>query len=386
MINIKVYFRQSKKNSSDGYIWICFYVNREKVHFSTKIKCTENEFDKNTLRLKNFAKNSQDKNLVIDNIISRINNVIVKYRLRDKKLTKALFERSYNRPSDYDTFFDFVKDYQKKNSRLIEMETFRVHLSVVKKLQEYCPELYFDDITPEWLDNYYAYLRKNLKNNENTAYKNMATFRKYVRAAWKAGYMEEYPFDDWHIKRTKSLYTYLTEEELSILIDLYKEGVLEANHHKTLEFLLFMCFSSLHIGDAKQLMLEQFSADSFTYFRIKNRNRKPEPIKVPISSALRQLLFNIAGYRKKGLLFEKLPADQTMNRYLKDIAKEAGINKDITHKTGRHTFATYFLRKTKDLTALKEILGHSDLRETLIYAHVLDESKQEGIRCFDSFL
>ena len=74
-----------------------------------------------------------------------------------------------------------------------------------------------------------------------------------------------------------------------------------------------------------------------------------------------------------------------MNRFLKDIAEDLEINKSITHKSGRHTYATYFLSKTKDITALKEILGHSSLSETMIYAHVLDESKQEGVKCFDEF-
>ncbi|UVQ96297.1 hypothetical protein NXW23_18585 [Bacteroides caccae] len=43
------------------------------------------------------------------------------------------------------------------------------------------------------------------------------------------------------------------------------------------------------------------------------------------------------------------------------------------------------MRKTKDITSLKEILGHSDLRETLVYAHVLNESKREGVQCFNCF-
>ena len=38
-----------------------------------------------------------------------------------------------------------------------------------------------------------------------------------------------------------------------------------------------------------------------------------------------------------------------------------------------------------DLATLKEIMGHSDIKETLVYAHVLDESKQEGMQCFNSF-
>lgn len=57
----------------------------------------------------------------------------------------------------------------------------------------------------------------------------------------------------------------------------------------------------------------------------------------------------------------------------------------MSSKSGRHTFATFYLSKTKDIASLKEIMGHSDFRETLIYAHVLDESKQEAIKKFDAF-
>lgn len=88
-----------------------------------------------------------------------------------------------------------------------------VHKSVIKKLKEYSPELHFDDLTTDYLEEYYAHLRKKLKNCENTAYKNMSTIRKYVRAAYKAGYMDENPFDHWSIKRTKASYSYLSEDE-----------------------------------------------------------------------------------------------------------------------------------------------------------------------------
>ena len=384
MITIKIYHRQYSDNAP-GTIWISFYVNREKVNFSTSVSCDKKFFNETKQRITAGDKDFKDKNLIIDSIQARVTDVFVKYRLRNKTLTRESFLRAYNRPDDYDTFFDFVKDYQKRIAVKTELATIMVHNSVIGKLREKHPALHFDDITTDWLDDYYSYLRKNLKNNENTAYKNMSTIRKYVRAAWKAGYMDENPFENWSIKRTKSSYTYLTEEELKAMIELYNSGELEEKHHRTLEFFLFLCFSSLHIGDAKKLKLEQFYQDSFTYFRIKNRNSKPEPIVVPVSDPLKGLLKNIVGVRKKGMIFERLSADQTMNDYLKEIAKKAGIDKPISHKTGRHTFATFYLRQTKDLASLKDILGHSELRETLIYAHVLDESKQEGVKVFNTF-
>lgn len=385
MINIKTYLRKYA-NESSGIVWVSFYINREKVNFSTKVAVDCKNWSEKNACVKPGDKNASDKNLIIENIHARINNVLVKYRLKDKKLTRDAFLRAYHRPTDFNTFFEYVTAQQKKLSIKTELSTLSTHMSAIRKLQQYSPTLTFDDITKDWLDDYFIYLRKELDNNSNTAYKNMGILKKYVRMAYKDGYMDENPFDSWQIKKTTASCVYLTEDELTRLTNLYRSGELEYNYHKTLEFFLFLCFSSLHVGDAKVLKLEQFGDTSFTYYRLKLRNKKPEPIVVPISEPLRSLLVNIVGPRKKGPVFEKVQADQTMNRNLKEIAAIACIDKSITHKVGRHTFATIFLRKTKDIAALREILGHSDISETLIYAHVLEESKQEGIQCFNGFV
>lgn len=385
MVTVKIYLRKYGDDPANGVVWISFYVNREKVNFSTKVSVAIKDWNDKKKCVGAGDKYAKDKNLIIENILARVNNVFVKYRLRDKKLTRDSFLKAYHRPTDYNTFFEFVSEYQKKESLKLEDSTYKTNLSVIKKLQEYNPNLYFDDITEEWLDEYYFYLSKELENNSNTANKNMVTIKKYVLAAFNAGYMDENPFNNWKIKKGLPAGEFLYEDELKALMELYISGELEYKYHKTLELFLFLCFSSLHIGDTKELTLEQFSDTSFTYFRMKLKKRKPTPIQVPISEPLRLLLSNIVGTRKKGPVFEKLCAEQAMNRYLKDIAVMAGIDKHITHKVGRYTFATIFLRKTKDIASLKEILGHSDLKETLVYAHVLNESKQEGVQCFNSF-
>ena len=138
--------------------------------------------------------------------------------LKDKKLTRDAFLRAYHRPSDYNTFFEYVTAQQKKLSVRTELTTLQTHMSVMRKLKEYAPELHFDDITKEWLDDYFIYLRKELDNNDNTAYKNMAVLKKYVRLAYKDGYMDENPFDGWQIKKTMATCVYLTEEELGKLL------------------------------------------------------------------------------------------------------------------------------------------------------------------------
>lgn len=319
-----------------------FMLIGEKVNFSTKVSVDIKDWNDKKKCVGAGDKLAKDKNLIIETILARVNNVFVKYRLRDRKLTRDSFLKAYHRPTDYNTFFDFVTDYQRKESLKLEDSTYKTNLSVIKKLKEYNPNLYFDDITSEWLDEYFFHLMNELENNQNTANKNMATIKKYVLAAFNAGYMDENPFKKWAIKKGLPSGEYLYEHELQTLMELYTSGDLEYKYHKTLELFLFLCFSSLHIGDAKELTLEQFTDTTFTYFRMKLKKRKPMPIQVPVSEPLRQLLKNIVGTRKKGPVFEKLCADQTMNRYLKEIAVIAGIEKHITHKVGRLPLQPFF--------------------------------------------
>ena len=372
MVTINLYWRQHSI-SDTGVVWVKFYTNNERVHFSTSVKCTKKNWSKIRQRISNADPLYKDNNLIIENVLARCNEVFVKFRLKNRKMTKAGFLRDYNRPSDFPDFFAFVKEHRKKISLRNTLSTLQTHKTIIRKLQQYNPALHFDDFSHDWLDEYYHHLRYKMGNNDNTAMKNMAVLKVYIRAAVKAGYIEDYPFADWHIRRVTTSYVYLTEAELQKLMNAYRNGEIAGKYYQTLELFLFLCFSSLHIGDAKDLLVENFTETSFIYYRIKNRNKKPVPVRVPISDPLKMIYKNIVGNRKDGRVFGRLCADQTMNRYLKIICSDLDINKDISLKTGRHTFATIYLAKTKDITALKEIMGHSDIQETLIYAHVMED-------------
>lgn len=60
-----------------------------------------------------------------------------------------------------------------------------------------------------------------------------------------------------------------------------------------------------------------------------------------------------------------------LQRAVKRAAQKAGIQKRVTCHTLRHSFATHLLQAGHDIRTVQELLGHKDVRTTMIYTHVL---------------
>ncbi len=67
----------------------------------------------------------------------------------------------------------------------------------------------------------------------------------------------------------------------------------------------------------------------------------------------------------------------SVQKYIHDAARKAGIAKRVSPHTLRHSFATHMLQAGKDIRRVQGFLGHSDVRTTMIYTHVMEQNLKE---------
>lgn len=136
----------------------------------------------------------------------------------------------------------------------------------------------------------------------------------------------------------------------------------------------------------------QWEHISFENNEIKRTVKGGVKVSIPMTSRLRgvlqawrasQRVVGLSGYVFPSPNDRTKPLCQHTRFGYDTVCRDLGFT-DVTFHTLRHTFATHFISATKDIHLLAKILGHSTTYITEIYAHVIEESKQQGIALFEA--
>mgnify|MGYP000696706604 FL=1 len=177
-------------------------------------------------------------------------------------------------------------------------------------------------------------------------------------------------------KLEKKLPTYLTNEEIAKLFNIRLTKPVDYRNKAILEV---MYATGARISEVINLEVNQIDFEE-CIIRVVGKGKKERII--PLDDVAIEALDNyINNYRpfliknetcnyvflnKNG---EKI-SRQMIFKMLKNLANKAGITKEISPHTLRHSFASNLLNNGADLRVIQELLGHENLETTEIYSHL----------------
>jgi integrase/recombinase XerC len=228
--------------------------------------------------------------------------------------------------------------------------------------------------------------------SRNSISRKIASLRSFYQFLLKHEAIKENPFSYVHMKKKQlRLPRFFYEKEMEALFEAAQgQKPLELRNRALLEILYG---TGIRVSECANLTLEQVDFNARVLF-IHGKGNKDRY--VPFGSfaedALKDYLEN-----SRTVLMEKYQKNHSyvfINHHgeqltttgieyiLNQLIKKSSLSSDIHPHMLRHTFATHLLNNGADMRTVQELLGHSDLSTTQIYAHVTKESLQKNYRTF----
>lgn len=182
----------------------------------------------------------------------------------------------------------------------------------------------------------------------------------------------------------------LSYEEICSMIECIDLSQPLGHRNKAIIEVLYGC--GLRVSELITLKISNiYKNDEF--IRVLGKGNKERLI--PISKAtLKSIELYISGERLHQSINDKNSDTLFINRrgnmlsrqmiflIIKNLAEKAGIKKNISPHTLRHSFATHLLEGGADLRAVQQMLGHASISTTEIYTHISDQYLREVIAMY----
>jgi len=148
--------------------------------------------------------------------------------------------------------------------------------------------------------------------------------------------------------------------------------------------------TALHTGMRRGeiLGLQRKHLDLTHGFILLDKTKNGERREIPIDKTMQELFLSLPKRLDSTYIFchkeSGLPYGDIKHSF--DKARKAANLEDLHFHDLRHTFASHLVMGGQDLTTVKELLGHKDIKMTLRYAHLAPSHKMRAVEILDSTL
>ncbi len=223
---------------------------------------------------------------------------------------------------------------------------------------------------------YLLYLQKKGRAT-STISRNLASIRSFYQYITKNKLIDHDPTAELESPKVeKKLPQILSPEEVELLLEQPQCVDLKGYRDKAMLELLYA--TGIRVSELIQLDLLDLNME-LAYIRCnKGARERIIPIGSMAISALKEYLSKsrplLIQSEDEKALFVNINGNRLTRqgfwKIIKQYKNQAQINKDITPHTLRHSFAAHLLENGADLRSIQEMLGHSDISSTQIYAQI----------------
>jgi len=254
--------------------------------------------------------------------------------------------------------------------------------------------LSFQDITPDFLLSYEAYMLSNNKSSTT-----IGIYLRHLRAIINQAIEKElidrknYPFgkNRYQIKAPRNIKKALTIDQIREIMNFVVEPGSTQQLAKDMWLLSYFC-NGMNIVDILNLRQSNILTDTLHFDRAKTSKtiQNPKPIVVSLLPQSQEIIVRWAqkGKGKDDYLFpvfnktmseeRKLAVKQqfvkTINQHMKKIGEAIGFDKPLTTYAARHSFATVLKRSGASIELISESLGHQSLQTTEAYLDSFEDT------------
>ena len=370
-IKIKPIIRTDKPAKTNGLfpIYFCVVVGKIQIKTPTKYEVSQKYWDKKQGEVLKGWKNYEEINMVLKKKCSDFDRWVIQNELTGVAVSRETVKDYFSgkKTNIQKSFFDFYSEQVKLWKNKLSVNTIKSYDGTYRALKEFRKQIEFSQLDLTFVEEFDTFLktvRKNTGGGEFNRHKNLKTV---IIAAIRKGLMTKNPYQYFPIKHENPERMFLTPDEVRKfeLADLSDKGkcckiVRDA--------FLFSCYTGLRYSDVFALKWEQ-KKDDFLILQMKKTSKM---IEVPLMGKALELLKNVwqnnENPPKNSDFIFNLPSNQKTNKNIQMIGKLAKIEKHIIFHMGRHTFASNLVESGVHLIDIKELLGHQDIKQTMIYA------------------
>jgi len=267
--------------------------------------------------------------------------------------------------------------YNEKKSSVNTVESYNRDIS---QFASYCASNNITDMAKvdnEFLLSYLDSLAK-LKKSEATISRIIASLRCFYRFLGSRGFCENNPLNGVKVKKAeRKLPDVLDSNEILLLLAQPNGSDYKSIRDKAMLELLYA--TGIKVSELIDLSVNDINLQVGIVHLKNNKKDRIIPLYPAAIKSISEYLINVRPVvvldENEDKLFTNM-SGQHMSRQgfwkiVKHYANSAGIKKDITPHTLRHSFAAHLLENGAKLTDIKEMLGHADLSSTQIYAQLM---------------